>query len=116
MQKIAHTKVAEVLAQVGPTIRAQQERINALTEKVAHYEKQARARKLASDMQAKNLNPETSFEDKVDGLMAEDEGKLDVIEQAINMSAPQVKLAALSDHPGNATDAQEAFEAVIMGE
>ncbi len=116
MNKIAHTKVAEVLSQVGPTLRALREENNALTEKVAHYEKQARARKLASDMQAKNLNPETSFEDKVDGLMAEDEGKLDVIEQAINMSAPQVKLAALSDHPSNAADAESAFAALIMGD
>lgn len=116
MQKIAHTKVAEVLAQVGPTMRAQQERINSLTEKVAHYEKRDRAQKLASEMQAKNLNADTSFEEKVDGLMAEDDGKLDVIEQAINMSAPQVKLAALSDHPANSTDAADAFVAVIMGD
>jgi hypothetical protein len=116
MNKIAHTKVAEVLAQVGPTMRALHAENVALIEKVAHYEKVARVQKLASEMQAKNLNPDASFEDKVDSLMTEDDGKLDVIEQAISMSAPQVKLAALSDHPGNSTDAKEAFESLILGE
>jgi hypothetical protein len=116
MNKIAHTKVAEVLAQVAPTMRAQQATIEALTEKVAHYEKQARVHKLANEMQAKNLNPESSLEDKVDSLMGEDDGKLDVIEQAINMSAPQVKLAALSDHPGIGGDAHDQFVAAIMSD
>lgn len=117
MEKIAHTKVAEVLAQVGPTMRAQQERIEALTEKLAHYEKRDRVTKLASEMQAKNLNPESSFEEKFDNLMVTDDGKLDVIEQAILMSAPQVKLAALSDHPGNGgSDAESAFIAGVLGE
>lgn len=116
MNKIAHTKVAEVLAQVAPTMRAQQATIEALTEKVAHFEKQARVQKLASEMQAKNLNSESTFEDKVDSLMGEEDGKLDVIEQAISMSAPQVKLAALSDHPANAADAADAFAALIMSD
>jgi hypothetical protein len=116
MNKIAHTKVAEVLSQVGPTLRALRDENNALTQKLAHYEKAARVQKLASEMQAKNLNPESSIEEKVDSLMAEDDGKLDVIEQAINMSAPQVKLAALSDHPSNAVDAADAFAAAIMGD
>ena len=116
MNKIAHTKVAEVLSQVGPTLRALREENNALTEKLAHYEKAARVQKLASEMQAKNLNPETTLEQKVEGLMGEDDARLDVIEQAINMSAPQVKLAALSDHPANSTDAEDAFVNAIMGD
>ncbi len=116
MDKISSIKVAEVLSQVGPTIRAQQEQIKYLTTKVAHYEKQARVRKLASEMQEKNLNHGTSFEDTVDSLMIEDDGKLNVIEQAVEMSASQVKLAALSDYPGNPTDAHGTFEALILGE
>jgi hypothetical protein len=116
MNKIAHTKVAEVLSQVGPTLRAQREEIASLTEKLAHYQKRDRAMKIANDMQAKNMNPDTSFEDKVDSLMAEDNGRLNVLEEAVNLSAPQVKLAALSDHPSNATDAEDAFAAVIMGD
>ncbi len=116
MNKIAHTKVAEVLSQVGPALRALREENDVLTEKLAHYEKQARVQKIASNMQAKNLNPESSFEEKVDSLMGEDNGKLDVIEQAIDMSAPQVKLAALSDHPSNGTDAADAFHSVILGD
>lgn len=116
MNKIAHTKVAEVLAQVGPTLRAQQEQIHALTTKLAHYEKAAKVQKLANEMQAKNLDPESSFEDKVDGLMAKDDSQLDVIEQAINMSAPQVKLAALSDHPSDGGDAESRYHALIMGD
>lgn len=116
MNKIAHTKVAEVLAQVGPAMRALRAENDVLTEKVAQYEKKARAQKIANEMQAKNLNPESTLEDKVDSLMEEEDGRLDIIEAAIDMSAPQIKLAALSDHPGSGSDATEAFIATIMGD
>jgi hypothetical protein len=114
MNKLSSIKVAEVLAQVPHTLRAQQEEIRALREKVAHFEKRDRVVKIASEMQAKNLDPETSLNEKVESLMGHDD--LDVYEKAIELSAPQVKLAALSDHPGNASDAESAFISALVGE
>lgn len=112
MNKLSSTKVAEVLAQVPVALRAQQEKIASLEEKIASFEKRDRATKIASAMQTKNLSPDTSYEEKVASLMERDD--LDVYEKAIDLSAPQIKLAALSDHPSNATNAEDAFLAGLM--
>jgi hypothetical protein len=114
MNKLSSTKVAEVLAQVPVALRAQQQEIADLKEKIAHFEKKDRVVKIASQMQSKNIDPEISYDDKVENLMGSD--KLDVIEQAIDYSAPQIKLAALSDHTGNPTDAADAFVAGLLGD
>jgi hypothetical protein len=112
MQKLSSIKVAEVLAQVPIALRAQQQEIVELKEKVAHYEKVDRATKIASDMQRKNLNNDSTFEEKVASLMESDD--LDVVEKAVDLSAPQIKLASLSDHHGNSTDAADVFAAGLM--
>jgi hypothetical protein len=39
-----------------------------------------------------------------------------VVEKAIEMSAPQVKLASISDHAGNPSDARSAFEVGILSD
>jgi hypothetical protein len=69
MNKLSSTKVAEVLAQVPVALRAQQEEIAQLKEKIAHYEKRDRVIKIASAMQTKNLDPDTSYDEKVENLM-----------------------------------------------
>ena len=112
MNKLSSTKVAEVLAQVPIALRAQQQEIAELKEKVATYEKRDRVTKLASAMEAKNLSPDTTLDEKVAALMERDD--LDVYEKAINLSAQQIKLAALSDHPGNPSNAEDAFVAGLM--
>lgn len=112
MNKLSSTKVAEVLAQVPIALRALSQENQELKEKVASFEKQARATKIATSMQSKNLSPDTSYEEKVAALLERDD--LDVYEKAIDLSAPQIKLAALSDHPGNAANAEDAFAAGLM--
>lgn len=121
MQKLSSTKVAEVLTQVGPTLRALSskneklaEENTQLKEKLAAHEKRARAEKLASEMERKQLDLETDHAEKVERLMATDD--MDVVEKAVELSAPQIKLAALSDHPGNPSDAKSAFESAILGD
>lgn len=120
MQKISSEQAGQILGQVAPTLRAQQTKIESLTtenqeltEKVAFYQRRERAEKIASQLEAKGLDPETSFVQKVEGLM-KPETDLDVVEKAIDMSAPQIKLASLSDSPGNASDAKSSFEAAIL--
>ncbi len=112
MNKLSSTKVAEVLAQAPIALRALSQENQELKEKLAHYEKRDRVTKIASQMDAKNLNPDTTFDEKVAALMERDD--LDVYEKAIDLSAPQIKLAALSDHPSNAATAEDAFAAGLM--
>ncbi len=106
----------EVLKQVAPALRALSEENTALKEKVAFYQKRERVEKLATDMEAKNLDPESTFEQKVERLMSTPEEQVDVVEKAVDLSANQIKLAALSDHPGNPSDAGSAFECAILGD
>jgi hypothetical protein len=120
MNKISSEQAGQILGQVAPTLRAQQQKIESLetekgelTEKVAFYQRRERAEKIAAQLEAKGLDPETSFTQKVDGLM-KPETDLDVVEKAIDMSAPQIKLASLSDNPGNPSDAKSAFEAAVL--
>jgi len=112
MNKLASTKVAEVLAQVPIALRAQQDEIASLKEKLAHYEKRDRVTKIASAMQTKNLDPDTTYDQKVENLMGSED--LDVFEKAIELSAPQIKVASLSDHQGNPNDAETAFAQGLM--
>lgn len=112
MNKLSSDEVRDTLAQVGPTLRALSEENSDLKEKLAHFQKKERAEKLASSMHQKGLNPETTQEEKVAALMQRD--NLDVIEEAVNMSAPQIKLAEVSDHPGSPSDAASSFVAALM--
>lgn len=114
MNKLSSTKVAEVLAQVPIALRALSQENQELKEKIASYEKRDRATKIASAMQSKNLDPETSYEEKISSLMGRND--LDVYEKAIDLSAPQIKLASLSDDPstGNSANAEDAFAAGLM--
>jgi hypothetical protein len=112
MQKLSSEKTAEVLRQVGPALRALSEENTALKEKLAFHEKRERVEKLATVMDVKNLEPELTHEEKVERLMGQN--NLDVVEQAVDMSAQQVKLASISDYPGDGHDAKTAFEAAIV--
>jgi hypothetical protein len=59
-------------------------------------------------MENKNLDPGPTLERRRSlSLMERDD--LDVVEKAVEMSAPQMKLAALSDNPGAGNDAVSAF-------
>lgn len=112
MNKLSSTKVAEVLAQVPIALRALSQENTELKEKLAHFQKMDRVTKIASAMQTKNLSPDTTHEEKIAALMERND--LDVYERAIDLSAPQIKLASLSDHSGNATNAEDAFIAGLM--
>jgi len=110
--KLASDQVAATIAQVGPALRALSEENQGLKEKVAAYERTARVEKIASNMEAKQLDTTTTHAEKVASLLEHDD--LDVVEKAIDMSAPQIKLAAVSDHVGNPSDAASAFASGLL--
>ena len=95
MDKISTVEVGQTMKLASENLRALSEENMQLREKVAHYEKVERVEKIASAMEEKGLEPELSFQDKVAGLMRRD--RLDVVEEAVGLAAPQMKLASIHD-------------------
>lgn len=121
MDKISNIQVGQMMKVAGSTIRSLSEENQSLKEKVAHFEHKERAEKVASLMEEKGIQPELSFDEKVSGLLRRD--NLDVIEEAVGLSAPQLKLASV--HEGSAVTveggsdegsaAQDSFAAALAG-
>lgn len=102
MEKISSQQAAEMMKTAASTLRALSEdnsklrtENEELVEKVASYEKKARAEAIAAKMEEKGLNTDLSLQEKVAQIMNRDD--LDVLEQAVGMSAPQMKLASVHD-------------------
>ncbi len=115
--KISHAQVSEVLADVPGTLRKLAEENKELREKVAAQDLHARCEKLASAMHAKNIHSEVELPDLVEHLEKQAaEGKLDAVEQAVGMVAPDMgmKLAHLTNDERGTSSSSE-FERFIVG-
>lgn len=99
MIKVSSQQLQEVLQQGAETIRHLSAENQTLKEKVASHDRQIRVEKIASDMEAKRLDPESTYAEKVAKLLQR--SNLDAVEEAVGLAAQQVKLASLSDDPGN---------------
>lgn len=95
MNKLSNAQAGQMMKVAAENLRALSEENQELKTKVSHYEKKDRAEKIASQMEAKGLEPELSLQDKIAGLLKRDD--LSVVEEAVSMSAPQMKLASVSD-------------------
>lgn len=102
MEKISNAQAGEMMKMASAKIRTlaaqntELEGENAkLNEKLAHYAKKDRAENIAALMEEKGLQPELSLQEKVAGLMKRD--NLSVVEEAVGLSTPQMKLASVSD-------------------
>jgi hypothetical protein len=95
MQKISGVEAGQMMKLAAENLRALSEENQGLREKVASYEKRERAEKVAHLMEEKGLEPEASFEQKVTGLLERDD--LEVVERAVGLSAPQMKLASVHE-------------------
>ena len=100
--KISNVQVAQLQKLASHTLRALseenttlREENSGLIEKVASFEKRARAEKIANEMEAKGLNLGSTFEQKVAELLTND--RLDVVEEAVGLAAPQMKLASVHE-------------------
>lgn len=98
MEKLSEAQVGQMLKEAAATVRALSEERQTLKTKVAHYEKKERAEKIAAQMDEKRLQSDLSFTDKVRGLMGRDD--LDVVEEAVGLTAPQMKLASVAEEAG----------------
>ena len=122
MDKISNVQLGQMMKVAASSIRTLSEENQQLKEKVAQFEHQVHVEKVASLMEEKGLQPELSFDEKVAALSQKD--NLDVIEEAVGLSAPQLKLASVhdgnkvtveggSDMEGSA--AQDNFAAALAG-
>lgn len=95
-QVVQLTKLASgtlrALSEDNQTLRSENEELKT---KVASYERKERAEKIASAMEEKGINSEMSYAEKVHDIMQRD--NLDVVEEAVGMTAPQTKLASIHD-------------------
>lgn len=81
-----------------------------LLQKVAGYEREKRVEKVAKAMETKGINPDLSFDEKIASLRQHD--KLEVLEEAVNLSAPQMKLASVDGSEDVVVEGGEADAAL----
>ena len=95
MRKISNVEVSQMMKLAAENLRTLSEENQGLREKVAEFEKKEQAETIAHLMEEKGLEPEASFQEKVAGLLKRDD--LEVVKQAVGLSAPQMKLASVHD-------------------
>jgi hypothetical protein len=102
MEKLSNADVGQMtkLAAIGlRTLSGRNQElvteIGELKSKVASYEREKHAEKIAHMMEAKGIESNTSIKDKVAGLLQRDD--LRVIEEAVSMSSPQMKIASVAN-------------------
>lgn len=102
MNKISGVQIGQMTKLASVALRALNERnqtleaeASELRTKVAHYERQAHAEKIAKLMDSKGIEPGMSIEEKVASLLKRD--NLEVVEEAVSMSSPQMKIASIVD-------------------
>ncbi len=95
MDKLSNAEVGQLAKLAGSTIRGLSAERDELKTKVAHYEKKERVEKIAKKMTEKGLEPDLDHDQKVAGLFKRDD--LDVVESAVGMTAPQMKLASVRE-------------------
>ena len=103
-EKISAAQALQVYEEVPRVLRSlvseRDEALNKLAsaeKKISEYERRDRIEKIARSMEDKALDVGTSYEEKVDRIeKAASAGKsLDVIEEAVNMTAPTKSLGGL---------------------
>lgn len=122
MNKISQVQAGQMMKLAAENLRslsAEKESLvterDELLQKVAGFEHERRVEKVAKAMESKGLNPDLSFDEKIASLRQHE--KLEVLEEAVNLSAPQMKLASVDGETevvavgGEADAALDAFAA-----
>jgi len=125
-EKISAAQAAQVYAEVPSVLRALSAERDSLQTKLAAAEHQItefktrdRIEKIAHKMEEKHLDVGTSFDDRVERIkQATVTGRsLDVIEEAVDMTAPQGGLGKLGSatEPGNGDSGTELVSYLLGG-
>ena len=106
----------EVLAQVPEVLRALVEENTKLASVLAEYEKREKAEEIVAMMDARGFSDKAvPFKKKVAALLASKKD-LDVVKEALALSAPDLSFASISEVPENNLDATSAFENFLLGD
>jgi hypothetical protein len=122
-EKISAAKAAAVYSEVPSVLRALVTERDQLLEKnaslegqLAEFTERDRIEKIARNMSDKGIDPESNFDDKVEQIKeAAGRGRsLDVIEEAVEMTAPNGELGKLGS-AGNVGNGANQLEAYLLG-
>lgn len=110
--KISAQKAFAVFSEVPTTLRALAverdealQKLAAAQDELHSYHLRERVEKIASEMESKNIQPGLSTNERRELLMKKaEEGRLDAVEQAVEMAAPERALGFLGEVPGNGAD------------
>lgn len=110
MAQFDDTSVREVLAQVGPVLRALVAENTKLASAQAEYERQEQAEEIVSSMEQRGLSDQAvPYKQKVAALLSSKKD-LAVVKEALALVTPDMSFASLSDGPGgDATDTLEGY-------
>lgn len=118
MNKISNAQRAEVMADAAATLRAQAEKIAQLESEKSARHTHDRAVKVAAEMHRKGVNLDTPTDILVDRLeKAAEQNKLDTIEEAIGMVAPDMgtKIAQLTGDEQRVSLGTSDLERFLIG-
>jgi hypothetical protein len=107
MEKLSTADIHEVLLEVEPTIMGLVTENRDLRTKVAEYERRDRAGVIVDQMVDRKLVPEDGRREKVAELLSDPSRDLDVVEEAVKLDSPVLKLASVGaeDEAGTGMDA-----------
>lgn len=95
MQKISGVQADQMMKLAAENLRALSEENQVMREELTSYHKRDQVTKIAQAMEEKGLEPELTLDQKIEGLLKRDD--IDVVEQAVGLAAPQMKLASVHD-------------------
>ena len=110
--KLSASQVHAVLSEVPEVLRSlvverdeALQKLAAVSQELEAYRTNERLNKLAAKMEERGFQTGLSLEDKMQFLSKKAaEGRLEAIEQAVDMSAPQQPIGWLGDPSGNSVD------------
>lgn len=117
MNKLSNDQIAQVLAAAQEALPKLAQERDFYKEKCAALERRERAEKLASAMQHKGIEADTSYEALVDRFEKVSEDQLQRISDAVDLVSPDMgsKIAQLTDDDTRATPGSSGLERFILG-
>jgi len=104
MEKLSATEAKEVLAEVEPMLMGLITENRGLREKVAQYERRDHAERIVDNMADRGHT--VDHREKVAELLSDPDRDLNVVEEAVRLDSPVIKLASVGeeDEPGSGAD------------
>ena len=113
MDKLSNAEVREVLSEVGPVMNGLIEEVWTLRAENAGFRREKRASAIV-DLMAEKGHEVGDHREKVAELLADPDRDLAVVEEAVKLDTPVIKLASVGDED-EAGSGMDALTAAILG-